>query len=162
MRGLTNKDRLSVNVRRVRRVTGEVISALQRLIPQLSLSDPPDRRGLAGVLMSPGTVLLAARYPGSRGKIVGTLTLVLYRLPTGLRARIEDLVVDERMRRKGIGKALVRHAVHSAAASGAKSVDLTSHPSRKAANLLYPRLGFVKYRTNVYRYDVSCGKNRGR
>jgi ribosomal protein S18 acetylase RimI-like enzyme len=88
------------------------------------------------------------------GEIVGSLSLVLFRIPTGLRAWIEDVVVDESARGKGVGEALSRAAIDHALKAGAKTVDLTSRPSREAANRLYERLGFKKRETNVYRYEL--------
>ena len=87
-------------------------------------------------------------------KIVGLLTLVVFRIPTGVRAWIEDVVVDESARGHGVGEALNRAALDDARRNGAKTVDLTSRPSRAAANRLYQRLGFVARETNVYRYEL--------
>ena len=91
---------------------------------------------------------------GPDGRIVGLLTLAVFRIPTGVRAWIEDVVVDESERGQGVGEALTREALRRAEAAGARTVDLTSRPSREAANRLYRRLGFVDRETNVYRYDV--------
>ena len=101
------------------------------------------------MVTSPASVLLVARDPS--GTIVGSLTLALFRVPTGLRAWIEDVVVDESARGGGVGEALVMDAVHRAEQAGARSVDLTSRPSRESANRLYRRLGFEERTTNVYR-----------
>jgi ribosomal protein S18 acetylase RimI-like enzyme len=87
---------------------------------------------------------------------VGSLTLAVFRIPTGLRAWIEDVVVDESARGQGVGEALNRAALDRAAALGAVTVDLTSRPSRAAANRLYQRLGFEPRETNVYRYDLRA------
>jgi len=87
-------------------------------------------------------------------RIVGLLTLVVFRIPTGVRAWIEDVVVDESARGHGVGEALNRAALDDARRNGAKTVDLTSRPSRAAANRLYQRLGFVARETNVYRYEL--------
>jgi len=87
----------------------------------------------------PGNHLLVARLGGEIG---GTLTLVTFPIPTGLRAWIEDVVVDEAGRGCGVGAALTREAIRLALAAGARTVDLTSRPSRAAANRLYERLGF--------------------
>jgi ribosomal protein S18 acetylase RimI-like enzyme len=87
-------------------------------------------------------------------EIVGLLTLVVFRIPTGVRAWIEDVVVDESARGHGVGEALNRAALHDARRRGAKTVDLTSRPSRAAANRLYQRLGFIARETNVYRYEL--------
>lgn len=132
----------------------EVVAALQRLLPQLSSSAPPptedDVRAMAE---SPATALLVARL-GAGGEVVGSLTLATFRIPTGLRAWIEDVVVDTEARGKGIGAALTNAAVDRARALGCRNVDLTSRPSREAANRLYQRLGFEARETNVYRKDL--------
>jgi ribosomal protein S18 acetylase RimI-like enzyme len=80
------------------------------------------------------------------------LTLVVYRIPTGAHAVIEDVVVDETARGAGCGEALVAAALERARDAGVKNVDLTSRPSREAANRLYVRMGFVERETNVYRH----------
>ena len=96
--------------------------------------------------------MLIARDLRDNGRIVGMLTLVVCRIPTGVRAWIEDVVVDETMRERGVGEALSREAVSSAVRLGARTVELTSRPSREAANRLYQRLGFTLRDSNVYRY----------
>lgn len=88
------------------------------------------------------------------GRIVGSLTLATFRIPTGVRAWIEDVVVDEQARGHGVGEALNRAALDLARAEGAITVELTSRPSREAANRLYLRMGFVVRDTNVYRYTL--------
>jgi ribosomal protein S18 acetylase RimI-like enzyme len=133
--------------------TPEVIAAIQGLVPQLSRSAAvPTDAEVAEIVNSPATVLLLAR-DGASGDIVGSLTLVLFRIPTGLRAWIEDVVVAEAGRRRGIGEALTRAALQRAEAAGARTVDLTSRASREAANRLYHRVGFRLRDTNVYRYS---------
>ena len=104
------------------------------------------------LLADPGSVVLLAR---SEGVIVGSLTLVLYRIPTGLKAWIEDVVVDDNARGRGVGEALNLAALDEARARGVKGVSLTSRPSREAANRLYQRIGFTRRDTNVYRYDID-------
>ena len=133
-------------------VDDELVQAFERLTPQLSRSSPaPTAEQLGEIVASPATHLLLAR--GDDGTILGSLTLVLFRIPTGLRAWIEDVVVDDAARGQGVGEALNRHAIDVAAERGARSVDLTSRPSREAANRLYRRLGFEPRETNVYRYN---------
>jgi ribosomal protein S18 acetylase RimI-like enzyme len=135
-------------------VTDELIEAWVRLTPQLSSSSPPpSREQLDEIVSSPATEMLIAR--GDDGAIMGSLTLVLFRIPTGLRAWIEDVVVDADARGQGVGAALNRYAIDVAAERGARTVDLTSRPSREAANRLYQRLGFEKRESNVYRYSGS-------
>ena len=137
-------------------VTPDVVAAFARLIPQLSRSSPPpEQEVLVELAEAPGTVVLLARRRGGEGGVIGSLTLVLFRIPTGLRAWIEDVVVDEDVRGSGVGEALNRTALDIARARGCKTVDLTSRPSREAANRLYQRLGFTRRDTNVYRYDLT-------
>ena len=132
-------------------VDDALVAAFERLTPQLSRSSPPpSAEQLAEIVASPATHLLVAR--DVDGTILGSLTLVLFRIPTGLRAWIEDVVVDEAARGRGVGEALNRFALDVAAERGARSVDLTSRPSREAANRLYRRLGFEPRETNVYRH----------
>ncbi len=132
--------------------TEELVEAFARLTPQLSSSAPPPGVAeLTEIVDSPASHLLIAR--ADDGRVVGSLTLVLFRIPTGMRAWIEDVVVDGEARGQGVGEALNRFAVDLAAQHGARSVDLTSRPSREAANRLYQRLGFVARETNVYRHQ---------
>lgn len=137
-------------------VTDELVAAFARLVPQLSSSSPaPTRQEIAEMVNSPATVVFIARDETRGGEIVGSLTLALFRIPTGLRAWIEDVVVDTSARGQGIGEALTRAALARAELMGAKTVDLTSRPSREAANRLYRRIGFEQRNTNVYRYDLK-------
>jgi ribosomal protein S18 acetylase RimI-like enzyme len=132
-------------------VTPELMTALRELLPQLSSSAPPlTDEQLGAIIDSPATVLFVARVDG---RIVGSLTLVLFRLPTGMRAWIEDVVVDAAARGHGVGEALNRAAIETAQEHGARTVDLTSRPSREAANRLYQRLGFTARESTVYRFD---------
>ncbi len=125
---------------------------MARLIPQLSSSNPPPTHAeLAAIIANDSCDVLVARDGDS---IVGSLTLVVFPIPTGIRAWIEDVVVDESSRGKGVGEALNTFALQRARERGAKTVDLTSRPSREAANRLYQRLGFVARDTNVYRYTL--------
>ncbi|MET0911418.1 MAG: GNAT family N-acetyltransferase [Ilumatobacteraceae bacterium] len=130
-------------------VDDELVTAFERLIPQLSSSPPPTRAQLADIVENNSTVLFLARV---RGEIMGSLTLAFYRIPTGLKAWIEDVVVDDAARGRGVGAALNQAALAEARRRGAKDVSLTSRPSREAANRLYLRLGFVARETNMYRY----------
>ena len=136
----------------VQDVTDEVVEAFEHLLPQLSGSAPRlDARALRELVTWPGNRLLIARLDG---RVVGTLTLAMFPMPTGLRAWIEDVVVDEAARGLGAGAELTREAVRLARAAGARTVDLTSRPSREAANRLYERLGFWPRDTKVYRLDA--------
>lgn len=143
-----------VKILEATQVTDDLVAAFERLVPQLSSSNPaPGREHIAEIVESPATILLIARDQDAGDEIAGMLTLAMFRIPTGLRAWIEDLVVDTRRRGQGIGKALTLAAVERAKQAGATTIDLTSRPSRVAANQLYQSVGFVKRETNVYRYS---------
>lgn len=145
-----------MDVFEITQVTDEIVEAFQRLIPQLSSSNPPPTRAeLEEIVASPASVLLGVRDPERDNILVGSLTLALFRVPTGVRAWIEDVVVDGGSRGKGIGEALTRAAIERARQEGAVTVDLTSRPSREAANRLYVRVGFVVRHTNIYRYNIG-------
>jgi ribosomal protein S18 acetylase RimI-like enzyme len=144
---------MSVVVEPVVEASAEVRAAIHRLLPQLSrTSEPIEQEHLEEIVDSPCTTLFAARL---NGEIVGLLTLAIFRIPTGVRAWIEDVVVDEVARGKGVGEALNHAALQQAQRAGAKTVDLTSRPSREAANRLYRRIGFEPRETNVYRYVLE-------
>ena len=144
---------MGIQIETVSSVTDELVSAFERLVPQLSSSSPPPtREHLEHIVGSDSCSLLIAR---DGEEIVGSLTLVVFPIPTGARAWIEDVVVDASARGKGVGEALNLRAIEIARAEGAVTVDLTSRPSREAANRLYQRIGFVKRDTNVYRYDLK-------
>jgi ribosomal protein S18 acetylase RimI-like enzyme len=135
-------------------VDDELVAAFARLVPQLSKSaELPSREQLEEIVASPAAMVLLAR--NDSGEIIGSLTLVVFRTPTGARAWIEDVVVDESARGQGTGEALVAEAIRLASDSGARTVDLTSRPSRESANRLYEKVGFQARETNVYRYDLG-------
>ena len=142
-----------VTIRVAENADAELVEAYQRLIPQLSSSSPaPTEDELAAIIESDSATVLVAEDEG--GTILGSMTLVVFRIPTGVRAWIEDVVVDTEARGMGIGQALNEYAINLAEQAGAKTIDLTSRPSRESANRLYKRLGFVARETNVYRYSV--------
>jgi ribosomal protein S18 acetylase RimI-like enzyme len=144
-----------VVVDEVTTVTPEVLEALRALVPELSSSAPPLTHGaLEEIVSSPATVLFVAR-DATDETILGSLTLVVFSAPTGPRAWIEDVVVTTAIRGRGVGAALVHAANARAATAGSRTVDLTSRPSREAANRLYVRLGFVQRETNVYRKTLE-------
>ncbi|HET9077862.1 MAG TPA: GNAT family N-acetyltransferase [Acidimicrobiales bacterium] len=135
--------------------TPEVVEAVARLLPLLSRSAPAPTPGqVEEIVGSPATTLLIAR-DGPGGPIVGTLTLAVFRIPTGVRAWIEDVIVSDQVRGRGCGEELTRAALELARRAGARTVELTSRPSREAANRLYQRIGFVLRETNVYRFDLG-------
>lgn len=136
------------------KVDDDLVAGMARLIPQLSSSSPPpDAAALATIVGSDACHLLLAR--DDDGAILGSMTLVVFPIPTGMRAWIEDVVVDGDARGQGVGDALNRAAIDIARGLGAKTVDLTSRPSREAANRLYQRIGFQLRETNVYRFTTD-------
>ncbi len=141
-----------VVVEPLRTVDDDVVEAFARLVPQLSSSSPaPDAAALQAIATSDGSVIFLARLDG---RIVGSLTFVTFRIPTGMKAWIEDVIVDESVRGRGVGELLNRAALDEARRRSIDSVSLTSRPSREAANRLYQRIGFEPRETNVYRYRL--------
>ncbi|MGW3094594.1 N-acetyltransferase family protein [Streptomyces sp. NPDC001102] len=144
---------MKIQVEAAREADQELVDALGRLLPQLSRSARPlDAQALARVLACDTNTVLVAR--ADHG-IVGTLTLTTVALPSGLRARVEDVIVDEAARGHGIAGLLMERALRLAREAGARTVDLTSRPDREAANRLYERLGFQRRGSTVYRYPVE-------
>ena len=138
----------------VAEVTDELVAAFERLIPQLSSSNPPPGKDeLVDIVTSPATDLFLAT--DDEGTVLGTATLVTFRIPTGRRAWIEDVVVDDAARGLGVGGALTQAMVDRAEELGCTTVDLTSRPTREAANRLYQREGFEVRDTNVYRRTLE-------
>ena len=134
-------------------VTPALVDALERLVPQLSRSNPaPSVDELGEIVAAPATDLFVATVDD--GTISGIATLVNFRIPTGVRTWIEDVVVDEAARGTGVGRALTEAMLDRARELGAVTCDLSSRPSREAANRLYQRIGFAPRTTNVYRYDL--------
>jgi ribosomal protein S18 acetylase RimI-like enzyme len=136
-------------------VTPELVEAFDRLVPQLSSSNAaPTETELGAIVGSAASILLLAVDRDADDRILGSLTLAWFRIPTGVRAWIEDVVVDGEARGRGVGELLNRAALDRARGLGARTVDLTSRPSREAANRLYRRIGFEPRDTNVYRFDL--------
>ena len=144
---------MSVDVEVLTEVTAEVLDAFGRLLPQLSTSAAAlDAAALAAIVAAPASTVLLARVDG---RIVGTLTLVMFPIPTGKRAWIEDVVTDEAVRGQGVGTALTLEAIRLAREGGCRTVDLTTRPAREAAGRLYESLGFERRNSRVYRYPAS-------
>lgn len=147
---------MNIEVSEATAVDDGLIEAFARLIPQLSSSNPPpDRNALQAIVDSPSVYLLLAKDTDNDGFVVGSLTLATFRIPTGLRAWIEDVVVDDNIRRSGAATKLTLHAIELSKKLGCGTVDLTSRPSREAANALYQKLGFELRQSNLYRFDLS-------
>lgn len=145
-----------MHIEKASEATEELHEAIKRLVPQLGPhKSPPTFAELQELVSSRASTLLVARDSNEEGMIVGILCLTVYRVPTGLRSVIEDVIVDERMRRRGIGEALVRQAIKWARAAGAEGVSLTSNPQREAANHLYQSIGFERRQTNPYYYRLK-------
>ena len=134
------------------KVTDEVMFAFKKLIPQLTLnSEIPSREDIAEIIKAKNSYIFLAK----EEEIYGILTLIICKIPTGKKASIEDVVVDEKIRGKGIGKLLVNHAIQFAKEKGITKIELTSSPSRVAANILYQKMGFKLRDSNVYRFPVE-------
>ncbi len=143
-----------VRVEVARTADPELIDAVARLLPQLSSSAAlPTAYDLETIIESPATTLFVAR--DGRAGIVGMLTLAVFKAPTGVRAWIEDVVVDGAARGRGIGEALVQAALETAQRAEARTVDLTSRPERAEANRLYERLGFERRASNLWRFSLG-------
>ena len=137
-------------VETVRSITPELVAAFERLIPQSHPTLPtPTVAELDQVVESPATTLLVARDPES-AEVIGTATVVLYRTPSRMHARLENVVVDEPARGRGAGAALTSEAVRLAQDRGASVIELNTNPRREVANRLYQRLGFERHYTNNY------------
>lgn len=144
---------MSVHVEIADDTTDELVAGLNKLLPQLSTSAAPlTRADVEALVASPVTAVFVAR---DEERIVGSLTLVVFPIPTGLRAWIEDVVVDESARGAGVGEALTNAAIDESRRRHVRSIDLTTRPAREAANRLYARLGFELRETNVYRFVVE-------
>jgi ribosomal protein S18 acetylase RimI-like enzyme len=133
----------------------ELTDALTTLVPQLSTSNPPPSLAeVVAMLASDAITQFVAR--DDSGAIIGVATLAVFPIPTAKRAWIEDVIVDESARGHGVGEALTQAMIDAARDLGCKTVELTSRPSREAANRLYRRIGFTERETNVYRYTLDA------
>lgn len=134
-------------------VTPSLVAAFEKLLPQLNTSiAPPTFKELESLIASENTFLFTGEVDGI---IVGTISLVIYRIPTGLKAWIEDVIVDETVRGRGYGKQLIEHAIGFLRGKEIRLVNLTSGPARVAANKMYQQLGFELRETNVYRLELK-------
>jgi ribosomal protein S18 acetylase RimI-like enzyme len=131
----------------------ELYEAFQRLVPQLTDNNPPPSlNDLTALVRDASSTLMVAR--DERAEIVGALTLTVYRVPTGIRSIIEDVIVDSSARGQGIGEALLKQAIEIAREKGAGNISLTCNPMRESANRLYLRMGFKKRETNAYQLKL--------
>jgi ribosomal protein S18 acetylase RimI-like enzyme len=137
-----------LRIEQVSEASEELLAAVHRLLPQLSEARTPPTLEQLAETVSRQTVLVA--FDERTGAVVGTLTLIIYRVSSGLKARLEDVIVDAGARGQGVGDALVREGMARAGAANVLMLELTSMPYRESANRLYKRLGFVRKPTNVY------------
>jgi len=143
-------------IEKVSEVTKEIYAAVKLLVPQLGAHKViPTWDEMNALVRSEASTMLIARYPNENSEIAGMLTLTVYRVPTGIRSIVEDVVVDENMRRREIAEVLMRKAIDLARQAGADGLTLTSNPSREAANKLYQSIGFMKRETNAYLYKIK-------
>ena len=148
-------EKLGFVIERVRAITPDIVEAHNRLVPQLTDNKPPPQPlDLESLIEAATNVLLVARQTNAEDKILGCGCVSTYRVPTGVRAVIEDVVVEGAARGQGIGEALMNELVNAAREMGAAGVALTSNPAREAANRLYLRLGFKLRKTNSYFYRI--------
>jgi ribosomal protein S18 acetylase RimI-like enzyme len=146
---------LEMYIEKAVEITDEIFAAILNLIPYIgSHKTLPTRSELNSLIQSEASTLWVARYPDQNGSIAGILTIAIYRVPTGLRSIVEDVVVDPTFRRLGIAKVLLQSAINFAREAGATAVALTSNPKREAANQLYQSLGFERRETNSYFYRL--------
>ena len=130
------------------------LDSINQLLPQLSSKARPLTMDQLMELTGAGSTFVLV-CTNEETEIIGMLSLVILKIPTGSKAWIEDVVVDTNARGKGLGKALMDYALEKARKLGVKSIDLTSRPSREGANLLCQSLGYKTRETNVYRYNLS-------
>lgn len=143
---------MTVEIEKVQFATPEVVEGLNKLLPQLS-SQPPTLTisDVERMVHSEAATLFVAT---ENGVVLGTLTLIIFSIPTGRRGWIEDVVVDQSARGVGVGEQLTNAAIDEARLRGVRSLDLTSRPSREAANAMYLKLGFGRRDTNLYRLTL--------
>ena len=150
------KQDFNISVLTISDINNEIISDLNELFPQLTSYPPPSKKDLISILNSENSQVFIAQEGIENKKLIGCLILILFRIPSGLRARIEDVVVDKAHRRKGIGRALCKLAIRKAKAQKVRTIDLTSSFKRGCSAVnLYESLGFCKRKTGVFRIDFS-------
>lgn len=139
-------------IERITQIDESIVDAFKKLMPQLTGRDEYPSYDELNKVIESDNVHLCLAYDEHK-RVIGTVTVVFVTIPTGEKAWIEDVIVDKDERGKGIGTALIWHALQIARDKGVTEIDLTSHPSRIAANKLYQKLGFEKRESNVYRFN---------
>jgi len=143
-----------ITIKELKETTIDALDGINNLLPQLSSSAQNiSIERLSELVLSDNSIIFLGF--DESGQILGMLSLIIVKIPTGNKAWIEDVVVDQNARGKGLGKSLMNHALEDAKKRGVKSIDLTSRPSRESANMLYQNLGYEIRQTNVYRYKLS-------
>lgn len=141
-----------IEIKQIKEVTPDIVSAFSRLMPQLAPHlKAPQMEDLSNIVNDKNKYIFIASNP----QIVGTITLVIVKIPSGTRAWIEDVIVDQDARGQSIGEKMLQYVIDFAKKLNVASINLTSSPSRIAANKLYQKLGFNLRETNVYRIDVD-------
>jgi ribosomal protein S18 acetylase RimI-like enzyme len=95
------------------------------------------------------------------GQVVGMVTLCLFTTLTGAKAYLDHLVVAPRWRRRGVGRALMQHAIQQAKAAGASRIDLTANATKEAGHALYRSLGFQERETSNFRLSLASTEIEG-
>ena len=149
-----------IHIEQAQKDSDELLAAVQRLMAQLTTAAPPNKKELVEMLSSHTTTLFLARQADKT--IIGMAALTVFRVPSGRKAWIEDVIVDETQRGKGIGQALTVACINHARELGTSSIHLTSNPKRIAANKLYQKLGFKRHETNLYQLQLEKTNRRNR
>jgi GNAT superfamily N-acetyltransferase len=143
-----------MRIEAVREATTEVEEALARLLPQLNPTLPvPTMERLQALMADPAVTVLIAR---DGDEIIGTATVIVYTTPFWIKARLDEVVVDQSVRGKGVGEAIVQACLDVARERGAQVAELQSGrgPARDVANRLYRRMGFQLRDSNLYRFTL--------
>lgn len=144
---------MDISIKEVSSCDDPLVPFLLKLLPQLSSSAlVPSDEQVRVLLTQESTTVLAAT---DGRNVFGTTTLVTYVTLTGVRCRVEDVVVSSEARGRGLGRQMTAKAVEHARSAGARTIDLTSRPTRKAANSMYQSMGFELRDSNTYRLALD-------
>lgn len=140
------------NIIKINTYSQEYHEAMQRFLDQLTTNPMTFTEAMFRQLLDSDNSHLFFLVKDEQ--IAGMLTVGIYHSPTGGKAWIEDVVVDEAFRGQGLSKLLVAHAIEFTKSMGIPSLMLTSNSKRIAANKLYQAMGFERKETNVYRMKL--------
>ncbi|TAJ15433.1 GNAT family N-acetyltransferase [Patescibacteria group bacterium] len=133
--------------------TEENLKELVRLSQQLHQDTrTTNAHEVLSLIQSSGAFLVVAK---DSEKIIGMGSLYVQQKIGKRFAYIEDVIVDDTYRGKGIGRDIMNHLIETARVNGVRSITLTSRAERTAAHSLYEKLGFVKRETEVFRLNLS-------